>query len=156
MVCLGIAGGILLGLLLDGLNKPVVEVALAETVVVEEVKPIVVMLEIKVDWTRERIIKEIRDTFPEAPNTAVAIFKCESGLKADIQSGHILSYGREQSFGVTQIHARDWHNKAMKLGFTKYRTDPGDNLKMARYIYNGRGNFKDWSCYNNGGYKQYL
>lgn len=145
--------GIVLGIVIHVLSQPVVYVKEVEASEPEEV---VVQLEVKIEWTKERIEQEIRTVFHEAPNTAVAIFKCESGLRADIQSHHTLSYGREESFGVTQIHARDWHKKAIALGFENYRTDPGDNLKMARHIYDGRGNFKDWSCYNNGGYKAFL
>ncbi len=122
----------------------------------EEEKPKEILIEVVINWTPERIEQEIRSVFPEAPNTAVAIFKCESGLDPDIQSHHILSYGREQSFGVAQIHAPDWHDTAIRLGYVNYKTDPSDNLKMARYIYDGRGNFNDWTCYKNGGYKIHL
>lgn len=115
------------------------------------------MIEVKVDWTRERIEEEIRNTFPEAPNTAVAIAKCESGLKADIQSHHVLNGEREQSFGVFQVHSPSWHRLAMKLGYEDYRTDPGDNIKMARYIYDNAGkSFRDWTCYTKGMYKAKL
>lgn len=115
-----------------------------------------VVVQIEVEYSKEGIERLIRETFIEEPNTAVAIAKCESGLDADIQSHFTLSYGREQSFGVFQIHAKDWDNKAKKLGYGDYRTDVEDNVNMARFLYNSRGNFKDWSCYKNDSYKKFL
>ena len=123
--------------------------------------PTPVLLEVRIDWTKERIEEEIRRVFPENPNLAVAIAKCESGLVPDIQAKAMLSYGREQSFGIFQIHARDHHNTAVRLELENYKTDPGDNIAMARHIYDNRLKhggyaFQDWSCYKNGGYKRFL
>jgi hypothetical protein len=115
-------------------------------IVVEE--PREVRLEVVYNWTEERIEQEIRTVFWEDPDTAVKIARCESGLKPAIQSKHILSYGQERSFGIFQIHAPDWHNTAVKLGYDKYQTDVLDNLHMARHIYEQRGKrWLDWSCY---------
>ena len=124
-------------------------------------EPVEVIIEVEIDWTPERIEQEIRDTFPESPDLAVAIARCESGLDADIQSRHILSYGREQSFGVFQIHAKDHHATAVRLGLENYKTDPAHNIKLARHIYdnrikNGGYAWQDWSCYKNGGYKKFM
>lgn len=107
-------------------------------------------------WTEERIEEAIRATFPETPNTAVAIAKCESGLNPTQQSYHQLSYGREQSFGIFQIHAPDHNATALRLGLPNYRTDVEENLKMARYIYDDRGNWTAWTCYTKGLYKAHL
>lgn len=115
-----------------------------------------IIVEAEIDWTKERIIKEIRETFPEDPDTAVAIAKCESGLIPDQQSKHILSYGQEESYGIMQIHARDHHDTAIALGFEDYKTDPADNLAVARHLKDRRGNWNDWMCYTKGLYKQYL
>jgi len=123
----------------------------AATIVIE---PREVMIEVV--YSKEGIERLIRETFPEAPNTAVAIAKCESGLSKDIQSHHTLSYGREESYGVFQIHSKDHDRTAKKLGLEDYRTDVEDNVKMARYLYDSRGNFKDWTCYNSGEYKKFL
>jgi len=106
--------------------------------------------EVKIDlvWTKEDIVREIRETFPEAPDLAVAIAKCESGLIEDIQSQHTLSYGQERSYGVMQIHSPDWDDDAQRLGLINYKTDAGDNIKLARYIYEQAGKrFTPWSCY---------
>lgn len=112
------------------------------------VAPEVVMIEVQIDWTRERIIQEIVETFPESPDTAVAIAKCESGLIANVQSGHTWRGEQERSFGIFQIHSDSWHSTALRLGYENYRTDPEDNIKMARYIYDNAGKrWTDWSCY---------
>jgi hypothetical protein len=106
--------------------------------------------------SKESIERHIREVFHEEPNTAVAIAKCESGLVADIQSHHTLSYGREESFGIFQIHAKDHDNTAKRLGLENYRASVEDNVAMARFLYDNRGNFNDWSCYKNGDYKKHL
>jgi len=128
-----------------------VEEPVAVTTVVEPKEAL-----IEVVYDKVGIERIIRETFPEAPNTAVAIAKCESGLKADIQSHHTLSYGREQSYGVFQIHAKDHDRTATRLGYEQYRTQVEDNVLMARHLYDSRGSFKDWTCYNTGEYKKYL
>ena len=113
----------------------------------EPEQPQVVLIETKINWTPERIEKEIRDTFPESPNTAMAIAKCESGLDPDIQSQHTLSYGQERSFGIFQIHEPDWKDTAIRLDLPRWRTDPEENIQLARYIYDTAGkSWKPWSC----------
>lgn len=118
--------------------------------------PRVVLIEEVINWTPERIEKEIRTVFTEEPNTAVAVAKCESGLNPTIQSRHTLSYGREQSFGIFQIHAKDHHTTAVRLGLTEYKTEVRDNLNMARYLYDDAGGFTPWTCYKTGEYKRFL
>ena len=111
-----------------------------------ELKEQVIQIATVIDWTPARIEKEIRDTFPEQPNTAVAIAKCESGLIPDIQSQHTMSYGQERSFGIFQIHEPDWKATAIKLDLPNWRTDPRENIQLARYIYDQAGSWKPWSC----------
>ncbi len=153
VICWCIVVGLFLGAIVHGLTtdydgSDIVHTAEAATTT-EAVKPQVVRLVVKIDWTKERIEQEIRNTFPEDPETAVKIAKCESGLRAEIQSQHILHYGQEKSFGVFQIHKPDWHQTALRLGYTDYKTDPADNIAMARYIYEQAGKkWTDWSCYN--------
>jgi len=153
IVCLSIVGGIFLGLFIDAQSKPltVINTAVASS---EILQPKEVLIEVK--YSKEGIERLIRETFTEAPNTAIAIAKCESSLISNAQSHYVQSYGREESFGIFQIHARDWDATAKKLGYGNYRTDVEDNIKMARYLYQARGNFKDWTCYNSGEYKNYL
>ena len=139
--------GIIMGICIDVIRanwayQYVVEVAHAEEL------PQEVRIEVVYNWTPERIEEEIRTVFHEDPDTAVKIAKCESGLVADIQSNHTLSYGRERSFGLMQIHAPAWHTKAVALGYDDYQTDVLDNLHMARYIYEQAGKrWTPWSCY---------
>lgn len=108
----------------------------------------VVLIGTSTNWTKESILAAIRKMFPEEPERAVAIALCENhALIPDQQSNHVLSYGREQSFGIFQIHAPDWHETALELGYDKYQSDVQDNLSMARYIYDAAGgNFSDWTC----------
>lgn len=153
--------GIIGGIVIDYINAEPVTYTYVKTAVAaqEEVIPErqVVQIAVRIDWTEERIIEEIRKVFHETPNTAVAIAKCESELKIDVQSQHILSYGQEESFGIFQIHKPDWHDVAIRLGYEKYQTDVQDNLAMARFIYENAGNtWKDWSCYTQGLYKKHL
>jgi hypothetical protein len=119
----------------------------------EVVQPveIEVQLEVVYNWDKEKIIEEIKKAFPEDPQTAVKIAKCESGLIVDIQSNHVLSYGREESFGLFQIHAKAWDEKAKQLGYEDYKTSPRDNIDMARYIYEQSGKkWSAWSCFTKG------
>lgn len=134
------------GIAIDVLWQPHVELVYAEETeeVIEEPKE--VRLEVVYDWTKDRIIQEIETVFWEDPKTAVAIARCESGLVIDIQSRYIQDYGREESFGLMQIHARVWDKTAKRLGYDNYRTDPIENLAMARYIYD-RSGWQPWTCY---------
>lgn len=145
LIAIGVALGIVLGIVIKVFFTPVVETAHAE--IIEEVVPVEVMIEI--ETTEEYIIKRIRETFPEEPNTAVAVAKCESGLRVEIQSHHMLNGSREQSFGLFQVFAPVWHDDAIRLGHTEYRTNVEDNLLMARYIYEQAGNsWQPWSCWS--------
>lgn len=139
-------------------TEPIVYTALAsEDTEVTEPREV----RIVVEYNDESIEQLIRDTFPESPNTMVAVAKCENGWShirgyiADQQSQHVLSYGQEQSWGIFQIHSPDWHTTALKLGFTEYKTDVVQNIKMARHIYDTQG-ITAWTCYTKGLYKKYL
>jgi hypothetical protein len=150
LVCFGIVTGIIFGILADKYFTPIVEVAEAEVVAPAPME-VEVRLEIVYNWDKEKIIEEIKKAFPEDPQTAVAIVKCESNFVVDIQSKHQLSYGREQSFGLFQIHAKAWDRKAKQLGYGDYKTSPRDNIDMARWIYEQSGKkWGAWSCYSKG------
>jgi hypothetical protein len=144
-----VAGAVLVGILVGifvqvSLDSATPVYATNEEVVEEKE----VQIEVVPDWNELRIIEEIKKTFPEDPETAIKIAKCESGLIPDIQSQHQLSYGQERSHGLMQIHAPDWDSKAIALGFVNYKTEVRDNLKMARYIYDSAGKkWTAWSCY---------
>ena len=119
--------GIVTGIVCDILGQPLIVQNVQASAPVEVEEPREVRLEVVVNWTPERIEKEIRTVFHEEPNTAVAIFKCESGLIADIE-------GPTQDYGIAQIHAPSWDTKAKSLGYGDYKTNVARNLKMARYI----------------------
>ena len=87
----------------------------------------------------------ITDAFPDQPRTAYLVAQCESGLKM-VQSNHIQPYGREESFGIFQIHARAWDKVAQSMGLD-YKNNVRDNIEMAKYIYQQSG-WKAWTCYN--------
>lgn len=152
---MGVMFGILTGLVADVLSKPYVYEVQAAPV---EVEPRVVQLEVIVNWTPERIEKEIRNVFTEAPNTAVAVAKSESGgvLVKEIRSKNIIHYGQEKSFCTFQIHAPVWDPIAKDLGYADYRTNPASCVRLAHYIYKDAGGFTPWTEYRNGNYKKFL
>lgn len=164
IVCLSILGGIFTGIWMDKhdlnpWNGPVVYVKVAEAATTT---PPVVLIELDYS-SKESIEKLIRATFPEEPNTAVAVAKAESGgiLQKELQSYIIKDGVREPSYCTMQIHAPSWMIKARKLGYGDYKTNVESCIKMARVIYNDKkaatGNgFQAWSAYNNGSYKKYL
>lgn len=152
LIVLSIGGGIIIGLLLNVWythnSAPVMyQVAEAYDHPIEPEEE-VILIEAHINWTPERIEQEIRETFPETQNTAVAVAKCESGLRAD-------AVGPTNDRGIMQIHEPSWHAVAVRLGYADYATDVADNLSMARYIYERNG-WNAWVCYSHGYYKKYL
>ena len=106
----------------------------------------------------------IRETFPEAPNTAVAVAYAESGLRM-VQSNHTYpkdmdgqnAGSRERSFCIFQIHEPAHHATAVKLGLENYKTDIEDCVKMARVVYEQAGHsFSPWTVYTKRMYVAYL
>lgn len=73
--------------------------------------PRVVLIETRIDWTPERIEKEINDQaqkYNRDPEYMKKVIECESMGSTTIQSYHIRKDGtREQSFGLSQIHLPD-------------------------------------------------
>jgi len=119
-----------------------------------------VILEVKIDWTKERIEQEIRKTFPEEPNTAVAVAWAESELYSDAHNpeahknrkDEVLCYG---SFGIMQIGCVHYMKDPEELKDIKF------NLEKARAIYDdskartGNG-WLPWGAYTDGRWKEYL
>lgn len=140
----GLVLGIVSGILIDTYMRAYP----AHIIYVAEAKEEVIQIEVEIDWSTSRIEKEIRTVFNEEPDLAVAIAKCESGLDADVQSQHTLSYGQERSFGVFQVHEPHWGAEAERLELHNWRTDPGENIQLARHIYDKAGKrFTPWVCY---------
>lgn len=105
---------------------------------------------LEVVYTEEGIKQLIRDKANkygvsyEKMNVTVA---CESGYKADIQSRHTLSYGREQSWGVAQFHIPSGNRNADGKVMTKEMAiDPEQALDAMAYHFS-IGNARLWTCY---------
>ena len=145
-MAIGIALGIVLGIVIKAYFTPIVETVYAEETIVLIV-PEEVIIEVVFDWDITRVKEEIVKMFPEDSATALKIAACESGFRM-IQSNHVLSYGREESFGYFQVHARAWEKTAIRLGLEDYKTNPRQNLEMARYIYDNAGKrWTPWMCF---------
>lgn len=90
---------------------------------------------------------KIRQAFPEDPDTAVAIAKCESQLDPTrIGDAHM----QFPSIGLFQIN-QTWHKFD-----TKTLQNPDENIRIAKDIKDRWGNWNAWSCYKFGFYQKYL
>jgi hypothetical protein len=100
----------------------------------------------------------IRATFPESPHTAVEVARLETGFRM-VQSEERYTrdwpeYGikageQEQSYCMFQIHEPAHRNTIREHGLHDYRTNVESCVKMARIVYEQRGNrFTAWSVYN--------
>lgn len=117
-----------------------------EQVKIEYIKELEETISSEDYWRAEgRIKRLIRETFPEQPAIAIAVAHCESGFRM-VQSNHIQPYGREESFGIFQIHARAWDGVARELELD-YKNSVPENIKMARYVYEQSG-WGAWTCFN--------
>lgn len=105
---------------------------------------------INYNWSEDEVVQAIKNTFPEAPELALAIAKCESNLQIRIE-------GPTSDFGLMQVHAPTWNEVAKELGYEDYDRNPYHNLEMARYIYEDAGHsFIPWVCFTKGLYKKHL
>lgn len=83
----------------------------------------------------------IKGAFPEDPHTAVAVARCESGLKPTAHNSHNKDGSADG--GLWQINTV--HDKELqKLGLDKY--SPRDATKYARMLYEER-RWNDWVCF---------
>lgn len=81
---------------------------------------------------------KIRATFPENPERAIAIFKCESGLRPNAFNGK--NTNGTWDAGLAQINSIHGVSKSMLM-------DINVNLAVARVIYERAGNsFTPWVC----------
>lgn len=127
-------------------SKPEIYVAEAsETVVVPDKKE--VLIEVEIDWdNKQRIVDEIKKVFPETPNTAVAIAKCESGLNPEATNTSNKNGTIDR--GIMQINSIHDTN-----GYDLY--DVQDNLEFARKLYEESG-WQPWVCYTRGYWKKHI
>ena len=99
---------------------------------------------------------------PEQARTVYGIAGGESGFdptNSTARSGLKARTG-EDSVGLMQINW-GYHKDSgwlQGLGINKREDlfDPAKNMKAAKYLYDGRSNFGDWTVYNKGIYKDYL
>lgn len=108
-----------------------------------------VRIEVRIDWTKERLEQELR-TVAKKYNVSYeklhSTVACESGFKTDIQSGHHLSYGREESWGVAQFHLPSKNRTADGEIITKEMAlNPAIALDAMAYHFS-IGNAKAWTC----------
>ena len=90
---------------------------------------------------------KIREAFPEDPDNAVAIAKCESQLDPSRIGDTHMKY---PSVGLYQIN-QTWHKYP-----TEQLQNPDENIRIAKEIKNRWGNWNAWSCYKFDYYKKYL
>lgn len=136
-----------------GVGQPYeyVKTAEAATSTPEEIEVILVL-----DYSNPKDIEKlIRDTFPEEPNTAVAVAKAESEMNINVRVNPEWHDGCQGSYGIFQIacvHNRKDPNALKDVEF---------NIKKARAIYletkqrTGNG-WLQWGAYTDGRWKQYL
>jgi len=133
---------------------------------------------IKEDAPEKSIEEKITEVFPEESETAIAIFKAESGLDPEAESTtDKLKDGRPFSIGLTQINItvhevdglkcheafqgkdytavvidEDLYSKCIKAA-----KDPDKNLAVAGGIYERSGdNFGRWGAFTNESYIKFL
>lgn len=111
------------------------------------------------------LIEEISKIFPEEPETAIAIFKAESGLSLNAKgwncrysiNGTVVSKAcnpedRQNAWsvdcGIAQINIPGKECSKELLGLDK-------NLELAREKYQQRG-WHPWTAYKNNSYKKFL
>ena len=139
--------GIVLGIFIHLWSAPLVVIREAEAATTTpEVVEKVVMIE--VEYSKEGIERLIRETFPEAPNTAVAVAKAESELNSDAfnPEAHVGCNGSIGIFQMACVHNRK-DPEALK--------DVETNIKRARALYLQEG-WKPWGAYTDGRWRQYL
>lgn len=102
-----------------------------------------VLIEVRktpIEWNKERIVQEIRETFPEQPDLMVKVAQCESGLIPTAK-------GPTHDGGIFQIHVPS--HKDNLVGVDIF--DPADNIAFARKLYD-QGGLQPWSaskhCWN--------
>lgn len=100
------------------------------------------------EWEQSLSVEEqIRKTFPEDPETAIAVAKCESRLdNSRIGDTHLP----EPSYGLFQIN-RHWNPQ---FSVEELQTLEG-NLHAGREIYE-EGGWNRWSCYRFDYYKKFI
>lgn len=139
-MCLGILGGILGDIWYQSGTRPIIYVAEAS-----ELEPRVVLIGTMIDWTPDRIDKEIvnqAEKYGVSAEVMREVVNCESNGSTTIQSRHKRPDGtQEQSFGLVQIYLPA-HPHVTK----EQAQDPEFALKfLAKGLSQGQGGM--WTCY---------
>lgn len=108
-------------------------------------EPKTIQIRVRIDWTLERIKKEIATVAKEygvSAHVMETVIKCESMYDTDIQSHHRRPDGtREQSFGLVQIHLPDHPSVTYDQAI-----DPQFAIRfLAEKLQAGQGRL--WTCY---------
>jgi len=90
------------------------------------------------------VIKHIRQTFHEEPNTAVAVAACESGFNPTAYNDK--NYNDSVDRGIFQLNSTH-DSKLRELGLDPWNVV--DNIEFARLLYEQSG-WQPWVCYTKG------
>lgn len=132
LIC--IVAGIVIHIWYTEASKPIVYIAEASEAV--EVKKRDIGIIVKIDWTPERVEREIREVFPEVADVMVEVARCESGLKPTAK-------GPTNDHGIFQLHLPSHGHRIEALGIDV--DDPAENIRFARTLYDERG-LRPWSA----------
>ena len=92
----------------------------------------------------------IRNTFPEDPQTAIAVATCESGLRSTAYNDKNVTPTYDS--GIFQLNSV--HDARLdELGLNKW--DVEDNVKFARMLYEEEG-WRPWVCHWKGMHLAYM
>lgn len=98
-------------------------------------------VEIEPPTEKQVVVALIRETFPEEPDKAVAIARCESGLKPDAYNPTNRNGSVDRGlFQINSIH----DERLEELGLDPWKLE--DNVAFARILYDETGGFHHWVC----------
>jgi hypothetical protein len=91
-----------------------------------------------VSWSRAKVEQRIRSVFPEGPDTAVAIARCQSFLDP---LWVLSNEDGSRNWGVFQI----WDRRIAEMGGTqRLALDPEWSIQAARRLWSKHRDFRDW------------
>lgn len=85
---------------------------------------------IDLSYENQKIIYDICNIYELSFDLMLSIAMQESHFNINAHNEY------SDDYGLFQINAPSWNNKAIELGFTNYKTDVADNTKMACWIVN--------------------
>lgn len=100
-----------------------------------------VQIEVKIDWTEERIVEEIHKVFPDAP-IMERVAKCEGTKNGRLHPEAYNPTNGSGDTGIFQISEKYHGKEYRRLGFTDME-DIKQNLAYARILYDRNG-LNDW------------